>query len=327
MRGIMTKSSVLDQEKFWTIVRYLVELESDKSFEDICLELTLTKKQLHSFINFLKEVDCHLETYQKESKKFLSPAKELPQIEMNFTLLEWLQFQAHFPAITSMHAKPFHEDVKKKLIDVEQEYANHDLFSPLETFSKLYSEKHLSLVGKAGLTDSVVEKVEQALVDHKALIVQVEQKTMEIYPRKIVYFDGDFNLIGESLEDQSLLNIKIESVSEISLRKIQWKPRFSKFEINEFVSSLRQMNENSVRLVLKIYDHQNFNLNLKYQFFENPCVFTNSHGEYIWAATIEPNKKIFQWLYELGSDVEILDPKEFKLEFLRYCETKVNKLA
>ena len=54
---------------------------------------------------------------------------------------------------------------------------------------------------------------------------------------------------------------------------------------------------------------------------------TNAEGEHIWAASVEPSDEIFQWVYELGADVEILDPSAFKKEFLNYCEAKLKKLA
>lgn len=328
----MKSGSILDQRKFWEIIKYLVELDAKKSFEDICSELQINKRQLNSFITFLKEVNCQLELSSTEKGKVLNPPKKQNKIEVEFTLLEWLQFQAHFPALSSLEQKPYHEDLKSKLIEIENKYKKSDLFKPLPTLeklneNKLYGAKHLSLVSEQGDTNLIVEQIEDALLEGDILALQIDDKVHKVFPRKIVFFDGDFNLIGENIVDQSLLNIKISFIQNLESFTEDWHSEFSDIEIDDFVSSLRQMSDNSVRLVLKVYNRQNFSLDLDYQFFENPCVFSNPLGEYIWAATIEPNNKIYQWLFELGEDIEILDPKDFKLEFLKYCENKLKKLA
>jgi hypothetical protein len=56
-------------------------------------------------------------------------------------------------------------------------------------------------------------------------------------------------------------------------------------------------------------------------------MFANPEGENIWAATIEPSNAIFEWIMELGSDVEILSPNTFKEKYLKYCEEKIDKIA
>ena len=87
------------------------------------------------------------------------------------------------------------------------------------------------------------------------------------------------------------------------------------------------MGENQIRLVLKISRQQKFSLNFDDKYFHSPCLFTNPAGDFIWAATIEPCNEVFEWLCELGPAVEILDPTNFKIEFIKYCEHKLKKLA
>src|SRR5690606_40880888 len=104
-------------------------------------------------------------------------------------------------------------------------------------------------------------------------------------------------------------------------------PKFSKFEIDEFVLGLRAIDENEIRLILKIYSIENFHLELKNQLISNPCMVTNPHGELIWAASVEPSEVIFEWILSLGESVEIIDPMSFKQSYLMYCESKLKKLA
>ena len=326
----MRDSSILNQKKFWDIVKYLVDLDQKKSANQICDELDISSGQLNSFIHFLKEVDCQLETTFNKETLEVAPAQELPKINLEFTLLEWLQFQAHFPAISSQENKPFHGAIKEKFLKVEKDYQKNDMYLPLQTIDKLYHESNgLRLVGEVDskTKNKHVEQIEKAILSKSVLNVWLNEKEIKIYPRKILYFEGDFNLFGEGVSDSSLMNINISKIKEIEEVEDNWKEVFSQMELDDFVSSLRSMTDATSRLVLKIYSYENFNLNLDYQFFENPCVFSNADGEHIWAATIEQNDKIFEWLYQLGADVEILDPKDFKREFLKYCENKLKKLA
>ena len=98
-------------------------------------------------------------------------------------------------------------------------------------------------------------------------------------------------------------------------------------EIDDFISGLRAIGENEIRLVLKICSKARFDANVKRQHFANQCMVTNPMGDFIWAASIEPSDGIYEWVESLGSDVEILDPMSFKKGFLEYCEAKLKKLA
>jgi len=326
----MKESSILDQQKFWNIIRYLIDLDSEKSVNDICLELAISTQQLNSFVHFLKEVDCQLEMSTSENEMHISPPLKTPTINLEFSLLEWLQFQAHFPAISTQESKPFHEDIKQKFLNIEKKYQKNDMYLPLQTLNQLYEEnKKFKIVGSPSGKDlnQIVSVIEEAILTKSVVKLMVEDRPIHVYPRKILFFDGDFNIFGEGVSDSSLVNLSISHITSATLSDREWKEVFTQMELAEFISSLRSMSETGTRLVLKIYSYESFHLNLDYQYFENPCVFSNAEGEYIWAATIEKNDKIFEWLYNLGSDVEILDPKEFKREFLKYCENKLKKLA
>jgi hypothetical protein len=322
----MKSSSILDQEKFWEIVEYLVELDHTKDFKAICLDLSITNRQLNSFINFLREVDYQLETAQTENGKDVIPPEKDSTVKVEFSLLEWLEFQAHFPVIGTMEGKPFHKSIKNKLEQLESEHNNHDLFSPLPTLESILDSGKLELI-PSRFSNGVIEFIEESIIDKKAIQLESENKNYKVFPRKIVFVDGDLLLIAEGSADGCLISIDIKSIINVHEEDISWKENFSKFEVNDFIKSFRSMDENTVRLVLKIFSRERFNLNLSHHFFENPCMFSNASGDYIWAATIEPNEELYEWLCELGSSIEILDPTSFKVEFLKYCENKLKKLA
>lgn len=332
----MSSESVLDQDKFWNIIRYLVQLNQAKSFDDICSDLSISKRQLNSFTHFLREVDWDLECHGSGELRLLAPPeKELPKINIEFDLFEWLQFQACFPKISENEGKAFYMGVKEKLLEAEKVHSQHDLFGPAEKLDRLLDAGPQHIVGddQAMLSDralinDMVSFLEEAILEESSLKLGLgDGRQLSLFPRKVVFLEGELSLVGEGMRDNCLVNVEVSDIVSATETEKAWKKHFSRIEIEDFICSLRSVAENEVRLVLKIYSREHFNSNLKRHFFGNQCMFTNPEGDFIWAASIEPNAQIFSWLEELGSDVEILDPTDFKKDFLKYCEAKLKKLA
>lgn len=324
----MSSQSMLDQARFWEIIKYLVQLDHKKNFEEICNDLNISGRQLNSFVTFLKEVNYELDHYTDGETKQLCPPNEKPNIKLEFNILEWLQFQAHFPMLSASEGKPYHEEFVAKLSDVEQEYSQHDLFTPMETLDGIMQMQTPQVVEGGKLPkNEIIAFIEESIIESDVLNIQMGEKNFLIYPRKIVVLDGELNLIAEGLNDKCLMNITIESIGQAFEEDMEWTPQFSKIEIEDFVSSIRAISENEVRLVLKVYNREHFDNGVPHHHFGKPCMFTNPEGDFIWAASIEPSEDIHEWLSELGTDIEILDPIDFKKEFLNYCEGKLKKLA
>lgn len=323
----MSSSSLLDQQKFWDVINYLMNIDQKKSFDQICEDLKITKHQLNSFIHFLKEVNCNLEYHCENGTKGLKAPEQLPSIKVEFTLLEWLQFQANFPLLSQNQEKPYFETIAKKLAKVERQYGKHELFTPLEKLESTQQLKLSVIKGQSHFNHGVLEFLEEAILDKEAVLIQIDEKKHALYPRLIVFIDGNLGLIAEAIEDHCLVKIDLGDIATVCVYNHSWEPTFSKFEIDEFVLGLRAIGENEVRLILKVFSQEHFHLELKHQLFGSPCMVTNPSGELIWAASVEPSNTIFEWIYQLGNSVEILDPNSFKKEYLRYCESKLKKLA
>ena len=329
----MSHDSILNQKKFWEVLKYLSKLEVKTSWKEACAELGLTSKQLNSFLVFLREVNYifEVEFETSGSEGFLTPPSSRPKIDMQFSLIEWLEFQAHFPYLENCKDAPFHEDIEMKLEEFENEYQSFDLFSPLDVFE--HSQQTLFDVSNSQKVNEnmILAEVERAVIGEECLRLEYkhnsEARVLRAFPRKIVYLEEHLCLICENTSDHTLMQIQISALSSASKEDKKWNPLFSRLEVDDFVSSMRKMAEFSTRLILKIKSYEKFQLNLGHQFFENPCVFTNGEGDIIWAATIEPNIKIFQWLESLGAEVEILESSHFKRKYLNYCENKLKKLA
>lgn len=325
----MSSQSVLDKKRFWEVIRYLVQMDRSTNFDDICRDLSLTKSQLNSFIHFLKEVECHLDIHSANGNKKVELLENEPTITLEFNLLEWLQFQACFPKISENEGKPFYAEIKEKLCEAEKQFSSHDLFEPANKLEAVLDLGAPQVVGSdQALLNEMVAFLEESILDEKTIRVNFSDgNNMTVFPRKVVFLDGILSLVGESTGDKCLMNVGVSEIQSASEEDHNWEKMFSRIEIDDFISSIRAVNDNEIRLVLKIFSRENFTSNLKRHFFGNQCMVTNPQGEFIWAGSVEPNEQIFQWLEDLGSDIEILDPISFKKEFLKYCEAKLKKLA
>ncbi len=324
----MSSQSMLDQARFWEIIKYLIELDHKKNFEDICNDLDISGRQLNSFVSFLKEVSYELDHYTDGDERQLCPPTEKPKITLEFNILEWLQFQAHFPSLSACEGKPYHEEFVAKLSEAEQENNQYDLFTPMQTLDGIMQMQAPKAV-ESGMVpkNEIISFIEESIIEEDILNIQMREKNFMVYPRKIVFLDGELSLVAEGLNDKCLLNISIDSITQVHEEDVEWTPQFSKLEIEDFVSSIRAISENEIRLVLKVYNREHFDNGVPHHHFDRPCMFTNPDGDFIWAASIEPTEEIHEWLSELGTDIEILDPIDFKKEFLNYCEGKLKKLA
>lgn len=325
----MTNNSILEQGKFWKVMKFLTELESPQTLSSICKNAELNEWELNAFLNFLEEMDYSFSLSKNlNGEKVFSPPTDKPKFTFEFSLLEWAQFQAHFPKISECDESPYHEGFKNKLEDLENKFNRSELFTPALTLDNVLKEFQPTLVTETNNpTKEVLIFLEESILDKKVVQLKTQGCSIRVFPRRVIYFDGRLNLVAEDTQDKSLINIDINLISQAFEEGDTYRPDYSKIQVDDFVSSLRSMTDSQVRLVLKIYSNDKFRLNFNSTYFDNPCLFTNPEGDFIWAATLEPSEVIFEWLCELGAAVEILDPSEFKSDFIKYCEHKLKKLA
>ncbi len=325
----MSESSILNQERFWKVLKFLAELDVGKSSHQICEELSISKWELNSFLNFMSEVGYQFSIdISSGEDKMIIPPEDKPNFVLEFSFLEWIQFQAHFPKLAECSDEPFHGEFRDKLSDAEDRYSDFDIFSPLMTLDNIFKQHEPSLVEEvSNPAKEILLFIEEAIIDRALVSVSCHGKNLKLFPHKIVYFDGGLNLLAEDMVDKCLVNVSLNEIENAYEENGEYSPQYSKFEVEEFVRSIRSMSENQIRLVLKIYLREKFRLNFDQKYFDNACLFTNPDGDFIWAATLEPSEEVYEWLCELGNAVEILDPVQFKEDFIKYCELKLKKLA
>lgn len=325
----MSNPNLIEKVSFWKNIEFLMTLRGVQPISYILSSLEIENKQLEHYVRFLNEIglsfvlsSTHLENTMAE------PGDDEVKIKFEFSLLEWLQFQAHFPYISKAKSKPFYEGLSDKLSSVEEEYKEHDLFSAVENLEKsiISVEGQIKIVPDS-IVDHTISQLENAIANSYLVSVTTAKKKLILYPRKIVYCESSLALIAEAVSDGSLSYLSMDEVLSVEPEDSHWSPLYASFEVDDFISSIRLISENTMRLVLKIQSQENFEAQLPYQFFENPYLVTNKDGQLIWAATIEPTDEIYSWVFQLGQDVEILDPVQFKKGYLEFCERKLKKVA
>ena len=215
----------------------------------------------------------------------------------------------------------FHKTIKNKLAVLENTYNAHDLFEPLKTLDEIMNHKipTIAEVGVVG-THELITYVEESILEKQVVSINIDDKYQSIYPQSLVFLEGELSLIGENINDKTLFNIPLTNIKNLTDDDTDWTPNYSRIEVDDFIASIRAIGESEVRLVLKINGLSNFENSIPRNFLGNPAMVTNGEGDLIWGATIESNHEVFNWISDLGSDVEILDPIDFKKEYLEYLD-------
>ena len=168
--------------------------------------------------------------------------------------------------------------------------------------------------------------LQEAIFERKTLNIDYEEHSEVVTPLKLIILSNQLELVG-AVEDSSIINTPLRVIQSYSLGQKINQCHFSDQEIHHFIDELYKMEKSKMRLVLKFsgdFKIPSLNQSIK---LESPCEFRTSAGDIIWAATVESSDVIFDWLSELGPNIQILDPSHFKIEFIRYCEHKLKKLA
>lgn len=325
----MSNNSILENSKFWNILQYLVDLEGPVSFDKVCDYYKLTPQMLNSLLNFLHNIDFQIELANKEGTLMVIPPKDKPKFTVHFNLMEWLAFQAHFPLLSSASDKAYNNKLTAKLSIVEDQYNKNDLFAPLSVldFVKDHSlSEGITPVEEKDDSRLIVEDLELSLLENKSLKLMLKNGgELDIMPRKLVYIDGSLSLIGEDMKDLCLIQISTWNIVHVESLNKEYKNNFSSLEIVDFINSIRAISDNEVRLILKVHDHSNVNLTPAHIHMNNPCIVTNSEGEKIWAASVEPCLQVFEWIFEMGKSVEIIDPGFLKKQYMEFCVDRLKK--
>jgi hypothetical protein len=299
-----------------TIKKLMVigEKQGTISLKDLSLEMGLSGEDTLIFLRQIFPGGIGAEVYNRNNECMVDIDAHAIQYMLPLSPAEWIGL--HQLLINQQN--PALKSLEKKITENGPIKAVMELLSQLDHWDLQLSEPHQAFVSK--LDEAVSQK---AMVS----LTTTVGKSYQMFPCKIIHLEGKLSMIAEDANDHCLIVLSISDLKEVAIVEGTSHPKVADFEIEEFIFAIRSMNEQETRLILKINDPQSVNLFPDHHFLGKPCMITNSNGDLIWAAYVEPCEDLFEWLLILGSNVEVLDPGKFKDEFLMYCEEKIRKVA
>jgi predicted DNA-binding transcriptional regulator YafY len=284
---------------------------------DLAQEMGLGADETLVFLRQIFPIGVGIETYHKDGDCWIDIKGEAIQYMLPLSPGEWIQLHQILSGDQTSESLAF-STLKKKVTEDGPIKVVMELLSQLELWDEELND----------FQQQLIKKIEVAIENkHLVNLTTNEDKKYAIYPCKILHLEGHLSLIAEDSQDHCLLVIPLQKLKVLETVSTTGQSRVSPFEVDEFISAIRAMNENETRLILKIHNAQSFSLFPDHHFLGKPCMITNPNGDLIWAAYVEPCEALYEWLMTLGKNVEILDPIRFKEKYLTYCEEKLRKVA
>jgi predicted DNA-binding transcriptional regulator YafY len=286
---------------------------------DLSEQIGLSQIETMTLLRQLFPEGTGAEIYQKDGEQWVDFSAQSMEYMLPLTPGEWLKLRelVLMSSLAGEDDKVFNS-LKKKLLDDGPIQTIMNILGHLEKWEHFLNEDQQKFLNQI-----------EVAIDQKSVIElkSSDEKIYNLFPWRIVFLEGHLSLIAEDTYDHCLVVFSFQNMKGISSSDTSFNPRASLFEIDEFISAIRSMGDKETRLILKIHTPQNINLFPQYHFLGKPCMITNSNGDVIWAAYVEPCEDLYDWLLSLGAEIDILDPTSFKTDFLSYCEAKLRKIA
>ena len=304
----------------WKKLMVLGQKQGAIKLSDLASEMGLGEEETLGFLRQVFPVGIGAEIYHQDDQCWVDIDASAIQYMLPLSPAEWIQLHQVLATVSGKDVS--HPDIlnslKKKVTDNGPIKVVMELLQQLEVWDQQLSEGQ----------QAMISQLDQA-VAMKGLVKITTSlgKDYFVYPCRVLHLEGKLSIVGEDSKDHCLSIISLNEVHSLIPIETSGQPKVSGFEVEEFISAVRAMNEKETRLILKIHEPQSVNLFPDHHFLGKPCMVTNPNGDLIWAAYVEPCEGLFEWLISLGKKVEILDPTNFRQEFLGYCEDKVRKIA
>jgi hypothetical protein len=316
MKGQDPKSS----SQMWQKLILIGEKEGSMKLSDLAEELELSEEETLVFLRHLFPTGEGAEVYQDGATCMVDLNADCLQYMLPLNPGEWVrlhQMLSELPPAVLMNS-PELLSLTKKVTETGPMKVIMDLFSKLEKAQNHFTIDQLMLI----------DVLDRGCDQRNLLQLKtIKGKWLQVYPWRTLHLEGSLSLIAEDGNDHCLMVLPVQEIVEATPVTGTSASVVSLFEVEEFIGAVRSMSERETRLILKIYSPGTVNLFPEHHFLGKPCMITNPAGDMIWAAYVEPCADLFEWLLELGDNVEILDPTKFKDEYLSYCEEKLRKIA
>lgn len=285
--------------------------------KDLAQEMCLGAEETLIFLRQIFPDGGGVEVYQKEAECWVDIKSEGIQYMLPLSPGEWMEL---FKLLDDHQGveNPSIYSLKRKVTENGPIKVVMELLNQLESWDQEISSSH----------QAMISQLEEFIAQQKMIqLSTLEEKTYSLFPYKVLHLEGTLSLIAEDAVDHCLFVVPLAEIHGVLLLETLSKPRVTAYEVEEFITAIRAMNEKETRLILKIHEPHSTNLFPNHHFLGKPCMITNPVGDLIWAAYVEPCEALYEWLITLGRNVEILDPVNFKEDYLIYCEEKLRKVA
>jgi hypothetical protein len=305
------------ETQIWKKLLILGGKQGAIKLRDLATEMNLGEEETLGFLRQIFPVGIGVEIYHQDNDCWVDISGEAIQYMLPLSPGEWIQLHQMLSSYKGQETAVTYS-LRKKVTENGPIKVVMELLNQLEFWDQELNETQQALV----------QKIEEAVHETQLVtITTIDSKTYSVYPCRILHLEGHLSLIAEDSKDHCLLVVPMKDVDHLEVSPGMSIPKVTIFEIEEFITAIRAMNEKETRLILKIHDPQSTNLFPDHHFLGKPCMITNPVGDLIWAAYVEPCEALYDWLMTLGKNVEILDPIKFKEEYLTYCEEKMRKVA
>lgn len=301
----------------WKKLMVLGEKQGSIKLTDLATEMNLGPEETLGFMRQIFPAGTGMEVYHKDNECWVDIRSEAIQYMLPLSPAEWIQLHQILSNHKSVET-PVTYSLKKKVTDNGPIKVVMELLTQLDLWDQELTEGQQKMI--KDLETGVQEK-------HLLNLSTAEGKSYLLQPCKVLHLEGQLSLIAEDAEDHCLIVVPLNEIAHTEVLQKNVQLRVTPYEVEEFITAVRAMNEKETRLILKIHDPQSINLFPDHHFLGKPCMITNPNGDLIWAAYVEPCHSLYEWLMTLGKNVEILDPVRFKEEYLSYCEEKLRKIA
>ena len=159
---------------------------------------------------------------------------------------------------------------------------------------------------------SKVAAVERAMEEGRSLVIGTGGRERILHPRMLIYLDGLLSVVGEDSGHRCLAALPLDEIPECRPGDKAPKANFSRTEVEDFVYGMRLIEDSEERLVLKIADPSGVNLRPPHHFLGSPYMTSGSEGDLLWAASVEVNEELIDWLRGMGDSIEVLDPSHVR---------------
>lgn len=311
----MPYKSLITQEYFWKFLGHYEQMNERQELEAIKKELKIDHVKWDQLVSLCGEIGINL----KIEGSALAPPSRDKLISVEMQISEWLALQVHLNHLIENEPQSYSRLKEQGLECLPYSSLIHVLNNEKEKKDYIQENPHQH--------HGALKTLEESTHDRSVLEITLkDHKVFDLYTHRLVFLDGELCVVGEDCSDRCLVYFPIQELTSLKkIEKVNYQPNFSSIEVNDFIFAIRAVTGNEERMVLKIKNQESINLTPDYHFLGNPFITSNLEGDLIWAASVEISNELYDWLYQMKDQIEILDPKIIRENFEAYCQFQKSK--